>query len=75
MVKSSDSSRGPKFNSQQPDGSSQPFVMGSDALSCRVSEENNSALTYNQSIHQLKKKRRKENQVTVVDQKEKNNYF
>ena len=62
-----------EFNSQQPDGSSQPSVMGSDALSCPVSEESNSALTINQSIN-LKKKR-KENQVTVGDQKEKNNYF
>ena len=26
------SSRGPEFNSQQPHGSSQPSVMGSDAL-------------------------------------------
>jgi hypothetical protein len=26
------SSRGPEFNSQQPPGSSQPSVMGSDAL-------------------------------------------
>jgi hypothetical protein len=26
------SSRGPKFNSQQPHGASQPSVMGSDAL-------------------------------------------
>jgi hypothetical protein len=33
MAKSTDcSSRGPEFNSQQPDGGSQPFVMGSDAL-------------------------------------------
>jgi hypothetical protein len=32
-VKSTDcSSRGPKFNSQQPHGGSQPSVMGSDAL-------------------------------------------
>jgi hypothetical protein len=32
-VKSTDcSSRGPEFNSQQPDGGSQPSVMGSDAL-------------------------------------------
>jgi hypothetical protein len=32
-VKSTDcSSRGPEFNSQQPHGSSQPSVMGSDAL-------------------------------------------
>jgi hypothetical protein len=26
-------SRGPEFNSQQPHGGSQPFIMGSDALS------------------------------------------
>jgi hypothetical protein len=33
VVKSPDgSSRGPEFNSQQPHGGSQPFVMGSDAL-------------------------------------------
>jgi hypothetical protein len=33
VVKSTDcSSRGPKFNSQQPHGVSQPSVMGSDAL-------------------------------------------
>jgi len=33
LVKSTDcSSRGPEFNSQQPHGGSQPFVMGSDAL-------------------------------------------
>jgi hypothetical protein len=32
-VKSTDcSSRGPEFNSQQPHGGSQPFIMGSDAL-------------------------------------------
>jgi hypothetical protein len=32
-VKSTDySSRGPKFNSQQPHGGSQPSVMGSDTL-------------------------------------------
>jgi hypothetical protein len=32
-VKSTDcSSRGPEFNSQQPHGSSQPSVMGSDAI-------------------------------------------
>jgi hypothetical protein len=34
VVKSTDcSSRDPEFNSQQPHGSSQPSVMGSDALS------------------------------------------
>jgi hypothetical protein len=33
VVKSTDcSSRGPEFNSQQPHGGSQPFIMGSDAL-------------------------------------------
>jgi hypothetical protein len=33
VVKSTDCSfRGPKFNSQQPHGGSQPSVMGSDAL-------------------------------------------
>jgi hypothetical protein len=33
VVKSTDcSSRGPKFNSQQPHGGSQPSVMGSNAL-------------------------------------------
>ena len=33
VVKSTDcSSRGPEFNSQQPLGGSQPYVMGSDAL-------------------------------------------
>jgi hypothetical protein len=33
QVKSTDcSSRGPEFNSQQPDHGSQPSVMGSDAL-------------------------------------------
>ena len=33
VVKSTScSSRGPRFNSQQPHGGSQPFVMGSDAL-------------------------------------------
>jgi hypothetical protein len=33
VVKSTDcSSKGPEFNSQQPHGGSQPYVMGSDAL-------------------------------------------
>jgi hypothetical protein len=46
MVKSSDYSfRGPEFNSQQPHGGSQPFVMGSGASS-GVYEENNGVLTY-----------------------------
>ena len=40
------SSRGPKFNSQQPHGGSQPSVMGSDALFWCVSEDSDSALIY-----------------------------
>jgi hypothetical protein len=46
VVKSTNcSSRGPEFNSQQPHGGSQPFVMGSDALFC-VSKESNGVLIY-----------------------------
>ena len=49
-VKSIDcSSRGPEFNSQQPHGGSQPFVMGSDALFWCVS--------YNVLIYKKKKKK------------------
>jgi hypothetical protein len=37
LVKSTDRSfRGPEFNSQQPQGGSQPYVMGSGALFGRV---------------------------------------
>jgi hypothetical protein len=44
------SSQSPEFNFQQPHGSSQPSVMGSDALFC-VSEDNNHEL-----IHIINKK-------------------
>ena len=45
MVKSTDcSTRGPEFNSQQPCGSPQPSVMGSDALFWCVSEDSCSVL-------------------------------
>lgn len=44
-VKSTDSSsKGPEFNSQQPHGSSQPYVMESDALFWCVSEDSYSVL-------------------------------
>jgi hypothetical protein len=46
LVKSTDCSfRGPEFNSLQPHGGSQPFVMGSDAAS-GVSEDSYSVLIY-----------------------------
>jgi hypothetical protein len=44
-VKSTDCySRGPEFNSQQPHGSSQPSVMGSDVLFWGVSEDSDIVL-------------------------------
>jgi hypothetical protein len=47
VVKSTDcSSRGLKFNSQQPHGGSQPSVMGSDDLSFGVSEDSNNVSSY-----------------------------
>jgi hypothetical protein len=38
--------RGPEFNSQQPHGSLQPSVMGSDALFCNVVVHADRTLTH-----------------------------
>jgi hypothetical protein len=58
MVKSTYcSSRGPEFKSQQPHGSSQPSVMGSDALFC-VSEDSYSVLTHLYKINEILKKKK-----------------
>jgi hypothetical protein len=55
VVKSTDySSRGPKFNSQQPRGGSQPSVMRSDALFWCVWRERQCA-----HIHKIKKNEKK----------------
>jgi hypothetical protein len=40
------SSRGPEFNSQQPHGGLQPFIMRSDALFCHAGIHANRALVY-----------------------------
>jgi hypothetical protein len=47
VVKSTDgSSRGPEFNSQQPHGGSQPYVMRDLMPSSGVSEDSYSGLIY-----------------------------
>jgi hypothetical protein len=65
-VKSTDcSSRGPKFNSQQPHGGSQPSVMGSDTLFWFVSEDSYRVLIIDKNKYIFEKKKKKKDNLDL----------